>query len=60
MDYASHPLEGRQWHARQQMVGISFSLKLEGQDWQCILHAFTKGAERITRAFPLGAGTHKF
>ena len=42
------------------MGGISFSLKLEGQDWQCIFHAFLQGAGRITHALPLGAGRHGF
>ena len=40
----------------KRMGGIPFSLKLEGQDWQCIFHAFPLGAGQITHALPLGAG----
>ena len=39
---------------------IPFSLKLEGQDWQCIFQSFPQGAERITNALPLGAERHGF
>ena len=31
----------------------TFSLKIEGQDWQCIFHAFLHLVGRITNAFPL-------
>ena len=33
---------------------------LEGQDWQCIFHAFPLGAGQIIHALPLGAGRHGF
>ena len=46
--------------SRKHMGGIPFSLKLEGQDWQCIFHAFPLGAGQITHALPLGAGRHGF
>ena len=44
----------------KRMGGIPFSLKLEGQTWQCIFHAFPLGAGQITHALPLGAGRHGF
>ena len=37
--HKGHPEEKR-------MGGIPFSLKLEGQEWQCIFHAFPQGAGR--------------
>ena len=51
---------GKARPSRKRMGGIPFSLKLEGQDWQCIFHAFPQGAGRITHALPLGPGRHGF
>ena len=51
---------GKARPSRKPMGGIPFSLKLEGQDWQCIFHDFPLGAGQITHALPLGAGRHGF
>ena len=52
---ASAPLIGMLRRARRE---ASFSLKLEGQDWQCLFHAFRLGVGQITHALPLDAGRH--
>ena len=36
--------------SRDRIGGIPLSLKLEGQDWQCIFHAFQQGVGKITHA----------
>ena len=45
---------GKAWLFRKRMGGIPFSLKLEGQDWQCIFHAFSLGVGRQGFSCPLG------
>ena len=46
---AKHKGHPEEKPSRKRMGGIPFSLKLEGQDWQCIFHAFPLGAGQITQ-----------